>query len=234
MSKKVSKRIEKLSSLFDKNNLHSIKEATTLIKKLKSTKFDESVEIAMNLNVDPRHADQMVRGSVILPNGTGKKVRIAAFVKDVKLEEAKNAGADIVGTESLIADIKNNKIEFDICIATPDCMSEIGKVAKILGPKGLMPSPKVGTVTTDISKTINNLKNGQVNFKVDKKGNIHSGIAKISFSEDKIEENLIEFIKAINKNKPSTSKGKYIKSATISLTMSPSIKLETQALLDIK
>jgi large subunit ribosomal protein L1 len=201
---------------------------------LKSAKFDETVEVALNLNVDPRHADQMIRGSVVLPNGTGKNVRVAVFAKDIKADEAKAAGADIVGTDDLIEQIQGGVINFDMVISTPDMMGVLGKVARVLGPKGLMPNPKTGTVTMDVATAVKNAKNGQVNFRVDKKGNIHAGIGKVSFDKQKIKENLIAFVETINKAKPAAAKGKYITNAAVSLTMSPSVKLNTLELMDMK
>ena len=234
MAKKISKRYKKLLELVDKSKHYSIEEAVSLLKKLKSTNFDESVEIAMNLGVDPRHADQMIRGSVVLPHGTGKSVRVAVFARGAKADEAREAGADIVGAEDLVAEIKEGNINFDIAVATPDTMGLVGQIGRILGPKGLMPNPKTGTVTMDVAGAIKNLKAGQVNFRVDKKGNMHGGVGKISFSHQQIVENVTEFIRAINRHKPATAKGRYIKSATLSLTMSPPVKLDITALVDIK
>jgi large subunit ribosomal protein L1 len=234
MAKKETKRAEALKSKIDKTKAYSIEEAVELLGDLKSAKFDETVEIALNLNVDPRHADQMIRGSVVLPNGTGKTVRVAVFAKDVKADEAKNAGADIVGTDDLIESIQAGNINFDIVISTPDMMGVLGKVARILGPKGLMPNPKTGTVTMDVAQAVKNAKGGQVNFRVDKKGNIHAGIGKVSFDKQKIRENLMAFVETINKAKPAAAKGRYITNAAVSLTMSPSIKLNTQELMDMK
>lgn len=234
MAKKETKRIQALKNKIDKTKTYSIDEAIELLGDLKSAKFDETVEIALNLNVDPRHADQMVRGSVVLPNGTGKTVRVAVFAKDIKADEAKAAGADIVGSDDLIEQIQAGNINFDMVIATPDMMGLLGRVARILGPKGLMPNPKTGTVTTDVATAVKNAKNGQVNFKVDKKGNIHAGIGKVSFDKEKIKENLVAFVETINKAKPAAAKGRYITNAAISLTMSPSLKLSTQELMDIK
>ncbi len=234
MAKKHSKRYQELLKKIEKDKIYSLEEAVEKIKDLKSAKFDETVEIAMQLNVDPRHADQMVRGSVVLPNGTGKKVRVAVAAKGAKADEAKEAGADIVGAEDLISDIQNGKIDFDILIATPDMMGMIGKVGRILGPKGLMPNPKTGTVTMDVAKAVKNAKTGQVNFRVDKKGNIHAGVGKVSFDSKKLLENIEEFVKAINKHKPAAAKGRYIKHAALSLTMSPSLDLNTQELMEMK
>ncbi|WP_456433204.1 50S ribosomal protein L1 [Nitratifractor sp.] len=234
MSKKLSKRKQALLEKIDKDKAYSIDEAIKTVKELKSAKFDETVEIAMNLNVDPRHADQMIRGSVVLPHGTGKKVRVAVFAKGAKADEAKEAGADIVGSDDLIEQIQQGNLDFDIVIATPDMMGTLGKVARILGPKGLMPNPKTGTVTMDVAQAVKNAKGGQVNFRVDKKGNMHAGIGKVSFDAEKLKENLLTFVEKINKAKPASAKGRYIKNAALSLTMSPSVKLDTNELMEIK
>ena len=234
MSKKVSKRVQKLLEKIDTNKTYSIEEATSVVKDLKSAKFDETVELALRLNVDPRHADQMVRGAVVLPHGTGKSVRVAVFAKGVKADEAREAGADVVGAEDLVEEIQSGKIDFDIVIATPDMMGQVGKIGRILGPKGLMPNPKTGTVTMDVAQAVKNAKGGQVNFRVDKKGNIHAGIGKASFDAQKLGENLKAFVAAINKQKPAAAKGRYIQNGALSLTMSPSIKLDTTELMDIK
>ncbi|MEA1982722.1 MAG: 50S ribosomal protein L1 [Campylobacterota bacterium] len=230
----MSKRYKQLIEKIDSSKAYSVAEASAAMKDLKSAKFDETVEIAMNLNVDPRHADQMVRGAIVLPNGTGKTVRVAVFAKGVKADEAKAAGADIVGTDDLVADIKAGIFNFDIVVAAPDCMGLVGQIGRILGPKGLMPNPKTGTVTPDVATAVNNVKGGQVAFRVDKKGNIHAGIGKASFDTNKIEENMKAFIVAINKQKPASAKGRYIKNAALSLTMSPAVKLDLVELADIK
>ncbi|QFR50052.1 50S ribosomal protein L1 [Sulfurimonas lithotrophica] len=230
----MSKRYKQLQEKIDNTKAYSVAEATSTVKELKSAKFDETVEVALNLNVDPRHADQMVRGAIVLPHGTGKTVRVAVFAKGAKADEAKAAGADIVGTDDLVAQVKEGVFNFDVVVAAPDCMGLVGQIGRILGPKGLMPNPKTGTVTPDVATAVNNLKGGQVNFRVDKKGNIHAGIGKVSFDAKQIEENFNTFLKAINKQKPASAKGKYIKSGAISLTMSPAIKLDTAELLDIK
>ncbi len=234
MANKVSKRRENLLNKIDVTKKYGIDESMSLIKDLKSAKFDETIEVALNLNVDPRHADQMIRGSVVLPNGTGKTVKVAVFAKGVKVDEAKEAGADFVNADELIEQIQAGNIEFDTVIATPDMMGVLGKVARVLGPKGLMPNPKTGTVTMDVATAVNNAKGGQVNFRVDKKGNIHAGIGKVSFDADKIKENFITFIMKINKLKPASAKGRYIKNAAISLTMSPAVSLDTAELLELK
>jgi len=234
MAKKVSKRVQQLLEKIDTKKTYTIEEATALAKDLKSAKFDETVELALRLNVDPRHADQMVRGAVVLPHGTGKNVRVAVFAKGAKADEAKEAGADIVGAEDLVEQIQGGNIDFDIVIATPDMMGQVGKIGRILGPKGLMPNPKTGTVTMDVAQAVKNAKGGQVNFRVDKKGNIHAGIGKASFDADKLAENLKAFVAAINKQKPAAAKGRYIQNGALSLTMSPSVKLDTNQLMDIK
>lgn len=231
---KITKRLKELSQKIDINKDYALSEAITVVKTLKSAKFDETVEIALKLNVDPRHADQMVRGSVVLPAGTGKKVRVAVIAKDAKADEAKNAGADVVGSDDLVEEIQKGNMNFDVLIATPNLMGLVGKVGRILGPKGLMPNPKTGTVTMDVAQAVNNAKSGQVNFRVDKQGNIHAGLGKVSFSEEQLWDNISTFVKAINKHKPAAAKGRYIKNAALSLTMSPSVKLETQELLDMK
>lgn len=230
---KVSKRYKALAQKVE-DRKYSLTEACTSVKELKSAKFDESVEIALNLNVDPRHADQMIRGAVVLPNGTGKTVRVAVFAKGVKLDEAKAAGADVVGNDDLAEAIQAGNINFDVLIATPDCMGIVGKVGRILGPKGLMPNPKTGTVTMDVTKAVNDAKGGQVTYRVDKKGNMQAAIGKVSFSAEAIKENAEAFVAAINKAKPSTAKGRYITNAAISLTMSPSIILDNMELMEIR
>ena len=230
----MSKRYKQLLEKIDNTKAYTIVEASETIKDLKSAKFDETVEIAMNLNVDPRHADQMVRGAIVLPHGTGKTVRVAVFAKGAKADEAKAAGADIVGTDELVAQIKEGIFNFDVVVAAPDCMGLVGQIGRILGPKGLMPNPKTGTVTPDVATAVKNVKGGQVAFRVDKKGNIHAGIGKASFDADKISENIKAFVQAINKQKPASAKGRYIKNSAVSLTMSPAIKLDLNELADIK
>jgi large subunit ribosomal protein L1 len=229
-----SKRYTQLSEKIDNTKKYSVADAAAFIKELKSAKFDETVEIAMNLNVDPRHADQMVRGAIVLPHGTGKTVRVAVFAKGAKADEAKAAGADIVGTDDLVEQIQAGDINFDVVVAAPDCMGLVGKIGRILGPKGMMPNPKTGTVTPDVATAVNNVKGGQVTFRVDKKGNIHAGIGKVSFDAEKIKENINAFVVAINKQKPASAKGRYIKNAALSLTMSPAIKFDLSELADMK
>ena len=234
MAKKVSKRLQTLLEKIDAEKQYSVNEACELVGQLKSAKFDETVDVALNLNVDPRHADQMIRGAVVLPNGTGKTVRVAVFAKGVKMDEAKAAGADIVGNDDLVEIVQGGEINFDVLIATPDTMGLVGKLGRILGPKGLMPNPKVGTVTMDVAKAVKDAKGGQVTYRVDKKGNIHAGIGKASFSAQAIEENLKALVKAVNRQKPATAKGRYITNAAMSLTMSPSVTLDPMELLEIK
>lgn len=234
MKKKMSKRLQALSQKVDYNKIYDMESAITTVKSLASAKFDETVEIALRLGVDPRHADQMIRGAVVLPHGTGKEVRVAVFAKDMKADEARMAGADVVGTDDLVEQIKGGNINFDMVIATPDMMPLVGKVGRILGPKGIMPNPKTGTVTSDVAKAVANAKSGQVNFRVDKKGNIHSPIGKASFESNKLLNNLVELVKTINRLKPSTAKGKYIRSGNLSLTMSPSVRVDSQELMDVK
>ena len=234
MSKKTTKRFGKLLEKVDTTKTYSLAEAIDTVKLLKSAKFDETVEIALKLNVDPRHADQMVRGSVVLPAGTGKTVLVAVIAKDAKADEAKAAGADIVGSDELVEDIQKGIMNFDVLIATPNLMGLVGKVGRILGPKGLMPNPKTGTVTMDVAQAVNNAKSGQVNFRVDKQGNIHAGLGKVSFSKEQLNDNISTLIKAVNRQKPAAAKGRYIKSAALSLTMSPSVLLETQELMDLR
>ena len=229
MAKRFKSLLEKVE-----DKLYSLEEAASAVKGLASTKFDESVEVSLNLNVDPRHADQMIRGAVVLPHGTGKTVRVAVFAKGLKVDEAKAAGADIVGNDDLVEIVQAGNIDFDVLIATPDCMGLVGKLGRILGPKGLMPNPKVGTVTMDVTKAVNDAKGGQVAYRVDKKGNMQAAVGKASFSEVAIKENIETFVRAINKQKPATAKGRYIGNAVVSLTMSPSIKVDTSELMDIR
>ena len=230
----MSKRYKQLIEKIDVTKAYGIDEASVLVKDLVSAKFDETVEVAFNLNVDPRHADQMIRGAIVLPHGTGKTVRVAVFAKGVKADEAKAAGADIVGTDDLVQQIKDGIFNFDIVVAAPDCMGLVGQIGRILGPKGMMPNPKTGTVTPDVATAVKNVKGGQVNFRVDKKGNIHAGIGKASFAADKIAENLLTFVKAINRHKPASAKGRYIKNCALSLTMSPALKLDVMQLAELK
>jgi large subunit ribosomal protein L1 len=230
----MSKRYKSLVEKVDNTTPYALAEAFALVKELKSTKFDETVDIALNLNVDPRHADQMIRGAVVLPNGTGKTVRVAVFAKGTKMDEAKAAGADIVGNDDLVESIQAGNIDFDVLIATPDTMGLVGKIGRILGPKGLMPNPKTGTVTMDVTKAVTESKGGKVAYRVDKKGNIHAGIGKVSFSVEALIENFKTVMSAVNKAKPSTAKGRFVTKAAISLTMSPTIILDSTECMDVK
>ena len=223
---KIGKRSKAAVAQFEGKELISVEDAVKLIKTAASAKFDETLEIAMNLGVDPRHADQMVRGVVQLPNGTGKTVRVAVFARGAKADEAKAAGADIVGAEDLMETIQQGKIEFDRCIATPDMMPLVGRLGKILGPRNLMPNPKVGTVTMDVATAVTAAKGGEVQFKVEKAGVIHGGIGKVSFSEDKLAENVRAFVDAVSKAKPTGAKGTYLKKVSLSSTMGPGVSLD--------
>lgn len=222
---KLGKRIRAAREAFGDKESLSVEEAVSLVKGAASAKFDETVEIAMNLGVDPRHADQMVRGVVTLPNGTGKSVRVAVFARGVKADEAKEAGADIVGAEDLMETIQGGKIEFDRCIATPDMMPVVGRLGKILGPRNLMPNPKVGTVTMDVAQAVSNAKGGEVQFKVEKAGVIHAGVGKVSFDEAKLAENVRAFVDAVQKAKPAGAKGTYMKKVSLSSTMGPGVSV---------
>ncbi|TGD61025.1 50S ribosomal protein L1 [Tabrizicola sp. WMC-M-20] len=223
---KVAKRTAAARALFDGKNMVSVEDAVALIKNAASAKFDETIEIAMNLGVDPRHADQMVRGVVQLPNGTGKTVRVAVFARGAKADEAKAAGADIVGAEDLMEIIQSGKIEFDRCIATPDMMPIVGRLGKILGPRNLMPNPKVGTVTMDVKTAVEAAKGGEVQFKVEKAGVIHAGIGKVSFDEAKLAENVRAFVDAVTKARPTGAKGAYLKKVSLSSTMGPGVAVD--------
>jgi large subunit ribosomal protein L1 len=223
---KIAKRVAKANEAFVGKMNISVEDAVKLIKSAASAKFDETLEIAMNLGVDPRHADQMVRGVVQLPNGTGKTVRVAVFARGAKADEAKAAGADIVGAEDLMETIQSGKIEFDRCIATPDLMPLVGRLGKILGPRNLMPNPKVGTVTMDVKTAVEAAKGGEVQFKVEKAGVIHAGIGKVSFTEDKLAQNVRAFVDAVSKAKPAGAKGTYVKKVSLSSTMGPGVSLD--------
>ncbi|MCL8000369.1 50S ribosomal protein L1 [Brucella pseudogrignonensis] len=223
---KISKRVAKIREGVDVNKLYDLSDAIGLVKERAVAKFDETIEIAMNLGVDPRHADQMVRGVVNLPNGTGRTVRVAVFARGDKAEEAKKAGADIVGAEDLFEIVNGGKIEFDRCIATPDMMPLVGRLGKVLGPRGMMPNPKVGTVTVDVAAAVTASKGGAVEFRVEKAGIIHAGIGKVSFDNQKLEENIKAFADAVIKAKPSAAKGEYVKRVSISSSMGVGVKVD--------
>jgi len=228
---KQTKNNKAIAEKVDRNKFYAVEDAIKILKDSASLrKFDESIEIAMNLNVDPRHADQNVRGMVSLPNGTGATVKVAVFAKDDKAEAAKAAGADIVGAEDLVQKIKDGDVEFDRCIATPDMMAMVGQVAKILGPKGLMPNPKLGTVTPNVEQAVKDAKGGAIEFRAEKAGIVHAGVGKASFDDAKLIENVKAFYTAIQKARPSGAKGTYIAKVSISSSMGPGIKLDTESL----
>ena len=223
---KIAKRIQKISDDIDRNKAYALADAVKMVKERAVAKFDETIEIAMNLGVDPRHADQMVRGVVELPNGTGRTVRVAVFAKGDKAEEAKKAGADIVGAEDLVETVQKGEIDFDRCIATPDMMGLVGRLGKVLGPRGLMPNPRVGTVTPDVAAAVASAKGGAVEFRVEKAGIVHAGVGKASFDAKALEENIRAFTSAVSKAKPSGAKGTYLKKIAISSTMGPGVKVD--------
>jgi large subunit ribosomal protein L1 len=226
---KYGKRTTAAKAAFASKANVSVEDAVALIKGNSKAKFDETVEIAMNLGVDPRHADQMVRGTVNLPNGTGKSVRVAVFARGPKAEEAQAAGADIVGAEDLMEIVQGGTIDFDRCIATPDMMPIVGRLGKVLGPRNLMPNPKIGTVTMDIKAAVEASKSGQVQFKVEKAGVLHAGIGKVSFDETKLIENIRSFVDAVVKARPTGSKGAYMKKIAVSSTMGPSVTINVDS-----
>jgi large subunit ribosomal protein L1 len=223
---KLSKRVKKTREGIDADKMYSIDEAVKLIKARASAKFDETVEVSINLGVDPRHADQMVRGVVSLPNGTGRTMRVAVFAKGAKAEEAQKAGADIVGAEELAEQVQKGEINFDRCIATPDMMGVVGRLGKVLGPRGMMPNPKVGTVTMDVAGAVKDAKGGAVEFRVEKAGIVQGGVGKASFEEKALVENITRFVDSVVKAKPAGAKGTYLKRISISSTMGPGVKVE--------
>jgi large subunit ribosomal protein L1 len=223
---KLGKRTRSSREAFEGKENVSVEEAVKLVKSTATAKFDETVEIALNLGVDPRHADQMVRGSVNLPNGTGKTVRVAVFARGAKADEATAAGADIVGAEDLMETVLGGKIEFDRCIATPDMMPVVGRLGKVLGPRNLMPNPKIGTVTMDVGEAVKAAKGGQVTFKVEKAGVIHAGVGKVSFDEGKLVENIRAFVDAVSRARPAGAKGTYMKKVSLSSTMGPGVSVD--------
>ncbi|MDR1910570.1 MAG: 50S ribosomal protein L1 [Holosporales bacterium] len=221
----MGKRLKNILKNFDRNKCYALKEAVAFLKKAPTLHFDETLEVAINLNIDPRKTDQNVRGMVAMPHGTGKTIRVAVFCKEAKVSEALAAGADLAGAEDLAGKIQQS-IDFDVCIATPDMMGVVGRLGKILGPKGLMPNPKLGTVTTDIVAAVKNAKSGQVEFRTEKAGIVHAGLCKLSFSQEKIEETVKAFVGAVVHARPSGIKGSYVKKVSLSTTMGPGIKLD--------
>jgi large subunit ribosomal protein L1 len=226
MATKLSRRTAAIREKIDRNKAYSLSEAVALLKETASAKFDETFEVAMNLGVDPRHADQMVRGVVSLPNGTGRNVRVAVFARGAKADEAKAAGADIVGAEDLVEKVQGGEIDFDRCIATPDMMPLVGRLGKVLGPRGMMPNPKVGTVTPDVAAAVKASKGGAVEFRVEKAGIVHAGVGKVSFDAKAIEENVRAFTDAVIRAKPAGAKGNYLKRIALTTTMGPGLKLD--------
>ena len=222
----MGKKITAVKKELEQGREYSLKDAISFIKKNSFVKFDETLDVVINLGVDPKHSDQMVRGMVSLPAGTGKDLKVAVICKDEKIAEANAAGADLAGSTVIIDDIKAGKVEFDICIATPDMMGIVGQVARVLGPKGLMPNPKLGTVTVDIATAVKNAKSGQVEYRVEKAGIIHAGVGKISFSEGDLLKNTQVFVESVVKAKPSGAKGTYLKRMHLSSTMGPSLKVD--------
>jgi len=226
----MGKRTKSAREGIDPKSTYALDTAVKMVKDRATAKFDETIEVSMNLGVDPRHADQMVRGVVSLPNGTGRSVRVAVFAKGDKADEAKAAGADIVGAEDLAELVQKGEINFDRCIATPDMMPIVGRLGKVLGPRGMMPNPRVGTVTPDVTKAVNDAKGGAVEFRVEKAGVIHAGIGKASFSEAQIAENLKAFTDAVQKAKPAGAKGAYVKKVCLTSTMGPGVRLDVSSL----
>lgn len=229
----VGKRLKAANATVDREKLYTIAEAVSLVRAAATAKFDETIEVSMNLGIDTRHADQNVRGAVNLPNGTGKSVRVAVFARDAKADEAKEAGADIVGAEDLMETIQSGEINFERLIATPDMMPLVGRLGKVLGPKGLMPNPKVGTVTPNPGAAVKDAKGGQVQFRAEKTGIIHAGVGKASFTEEAIAQNVKAFVDAIVKAKPSGAKGAYVKRIAISSTMGPGVKIDVAAATEV-
>ncbi|MFV0366862.1 MAG: 50S ribosomal protein L1 [Hyphomicrobiaceae bacterium] len=227
------KRMMAVAGGVDPNKAYDLAEAVKMVKERAKAKFDETVEIAMNLGVDPRHADQMVRGVCLLPNGSGRTARVAVFARGAKADEAKEAGADIVGAEELVEQVQAGKINFDRCIATPDMMGLVGRLGKVLGPRGLMPNPRVGTVTMDVATAVAGAKGGSVEFRVEKAGIVHAGIGKSSFSEDALVQNIKAFVDAVIKAKPTGAKGTFLKRVSISSTMGPGVKVDTSSVSSV-
>jgi len=228
----MGKRMRKAREDINPAQAYPLEEAVKMVKQRAKAKFDETIEVAMNLGVDPKHADQMVRGVVTLPNGTGRSVRVGVFARGAKADEAKAAGADVVGAEDLVEKVNAGNIDFDRCIATPDLMPLVGRLGKVLGPRGLMPNPKVGTVTMDVAAAVRDAKGGAVEFRVEKAGIVHAGVGKASFAAEKLVENIRAFADAVNKARPAGAKGTYIKRVAICSTMGPGVKVDTSTLLE--
>jgi large subunit ribosomal protein L1 len=224
----MTKRQKAIEAVLDRSSEHSIEEAVEILKKLPAARFDETVDVSLRLGVDPKHADQMVRGAVVLPHGIGKTVRVAVFAKGEKEREARDAGADEVGAEDLVERIQGGWMEFDSAIATPDLMGQVGRLGKVLGPRGLMPNPKLGTVTFDVARAVRDAKAGKVEFRVDKAGNVHVPVGRRSFPADRLVANAIALLDAIVRAKPAAAKGQYLRSVTVAPTMGPGIKVDTQ------
>ena len=227
----IGKRLKKVREGVDREKLYPLADAIKMIKERATSKFDETIEIAINLGVDPRHADQMVRGVVTLPNGTGRTLRVGVFARGAKAEEAKAAGADVVGAEDLVEKVQGGNIDFDRCIATPDMMPLVGRLGKVLGPRGMMPNPKIGTVTMDVATAVKGAKGGSVEFRVEKAGIVQAGVGKASFSEEKLVQNVKALADAVSKAKPAGAKGTYIQRVAVSSTMGPGVKVEPGTLL---
>ena len=228
--KKLAKRMQAISTKVDRENEYTLSEALDVLLSCDSAKFDESVEVALNLNVDPRHADQLVRGTIVLPHGTGKTVRVAVFAKGDKADEATKAGADVVGAEELATKVKGGFLDFDRVVAAPDCMPVVGQLGKILGPKGLMPNPKLGTVTPNVAKAVEDIKSGMIEFRCEKKGIVHSLVGKKSFGKEKLEENIRALMAKLKAEKPSGAKGQYMLKMNLTSTMGPGIKVDLKSL----
>jgi|TARA_B100001105_G_scaffold155102_1_gene124609 large subunit ribosomal protein L1 len=228
MSKR-SKRYNENMGKAEENKMYDLADALTIIQESSNPKFDETIDISLNLNIDPSQSDQSVRGMINLPNGIGKDIRVAVFAKGEKIDEAKSAGADIVGSEELIEEISSGKIDFDRCISTPEMMPIVGKLGQVLGPKGLMPNPKLGTVTNDVKSAVELAKSGSVEFRAEKSGIVHAGIGKVSFSKDALRQNILEFVNAVKKEKPNTAKGSFLKKVSLSSSMGVGLNIDTGA-----
>jgi large subunit ribosomal protein L1 len=233
MATTVSKRYDTAASKIAADKQYSLEEAIGVLKAMPAAKFDESVDLSFRLGVDPKHADQMVRGAVVLPHGIGKTVRVAVFAKGEREREAREAGADVVGAEDLVERVQGGWMEFDTAIATPDLMGQVGRLGKVLGPRGLMPNPKLGTVTFDVSRAVREAKAGKIEFRVDKAGNVHTPVGKRSFNEEQLRDNAMALIEAIVRAKPSAAKGTYLRSLTVSSTMSPGVPVDALAVANL-